>query len=203
MPTPRQIARQKKMFDAALSEFCRLGYHQANVDEIARRAEVGKATLYRHFKNKEGLFLAVYDYVLKDLAETLQREADFTDYRKGLMTTVRLYLRLIENKPDYFYFFKVFSTESQVPESHLRQKMADKFFSSGAWSVDETRRAQRRGQVRKDIDPEKLLYATLGMIHHLIYFWLRNGKEGSLESNAEFVASVLLDGIGISVKKKS
>ncbi len=201
MPTPRQIARQKKMFDAALAEFCKLGYHQANVDEIARKAEVGKATLYRHFKNKEGLFLAVYDHVLKELTETMQREADFTDYRKGFLTTIRLYLRMIEHKPDYFYFFKIFTTEAQVPESHLRQKMADKFFSSGSWGIDEIRRAQRRGLVRKEVDAEKLFYATIGMTHHLIYHWLRNGKEGSLESNAEFIVSIVFD--GIAIKKKA
>lgn len=195
MPTPRQVARLKKMFQAALNEFCRLGYHQANVDEIARQAEVGKATLYRHFKNKEGLFLAVYDHVLNELVETLKAEADFTDYREGSLMTVKIYLRLIEKNPNYFYFFKVFSVDSEVPESHLRQRMADRYFSMASWIIDETRKAQRRGQVRKDIDPEKLLFASIGMIHHLVYLWMRNGREGSLESNADFISALMFDGI--------
>ena len=51
--------------------FLELGYEGASVDEIARRAQVSKATLYNYFGDKRALFAAVVDAECRELAQRL------------------------------------------------------------------------------------------------------------------------------------
>lgn len=56
----KQLTREH-ILDAAERVFARRGYHSTQVMDIVREAEVGQGTFYRHFKNKRGLFDALFD----------------------------------------------------------------------------------------------------------------------------------------------
>jgi AcrR family transcriptional regulator len=49
----------RAILDAATQVFSRFGFAKASVDDIARRAGVGKGTVYLHFESKEALFATV------------------------------------------------------------------------------------------------------------------------------------------------
>jgi len=49
-----------RILSAALSLFSERGLHGTSVPEIARRADVGAGSIYRHFESKEGLVNALY-----------------------------------------------------------------------------------------------------------------------------------------------
>lgn len=55
----RAEARPQELLDAALGVFVECGYAATRLDEVARRAGVAKATLYRYYDNKLELFKAV------------------------------------------------------------------------------------------------------------------------------------------------
>lgn len=48
---------------AAKDVFLEMGFERSSMDEVARRAETSKRTLYAHFESKEKLFLAVIELV--------------------------------------------------------------------------------------------------------------------------------------------
>jgi AcrR family transcriptional regulator len=50
--------RRDVLVDAALTLFCRDGFHATGIDAILAEAGVAKMTLYRHFRSKEELILA-------------------------------------------------------------------------------------------------------------------------------------------------
>jgi TetR/AcrR family transcriptional regulator len=54
---------RQRVFDAAAAEFARCGYAGANVDRIARAAQLNKAMIYYHFKSKA----ALYREILRDM----------------------------------------------------------------------------------------------------------------------------------------
>ncbi|MBG53678.1 MAG: TetR/AcrR family transcriptional regulator [Alphaproteobacteria bacterium] len=54
-------AKRKSIMDAARAEFQDSGFTHAAMAEIARKADVSTATLYKHFGSKEELFSAVVD----------------------------------------------------------------------------------------------------------------------------------------------
>ncbi|MFZ2958878.1 MAG: TetR/AcrR family transcriptional regulator [Candidatus Ozemobacteraceae bacterium] len=195
MTTPRQQERQNRMLESALAEFCRTGFHKANVDEIARIAGVGKGTLYRHYENKEGLFLCVFEMVIARIQAFIHERSDFKNFEKGAREAVRVYLEQIAEKPEIFHFFRIFTVDQQLPYPELRLKLTERYIESTQWVVKEIRIAQSKGVIRKAIDAEKLSFAVLGMIHFLIYDWLKKGAHESLANDADVICDIVFQGI--------
>jgi TetR/AcrR family transcriptional repressor of mexJK operon len=80
---PSQAKRQA-ILDAATAAFLQSGY-AANVDDIAAAAGVGKQTVYRHFGDKEALFLAALAAARAGVAAPQPFAApDTADPAKGL-----------------------------------------------------------------------------------------------------------------------
>ena len=50
--------RQGQILDAATKVFARLGFHKANMDNIAEEADVSKGLLYWYFKSKDAIISA-------------------------------------------------------------------------------------------------------------------------------------------------
>lgn len=55
---------RRRILEAAIPLFARLGYGSASVRELAEAAGVTKPTLYYHFGNKEGLYVAAVESAL-------------------------------------------------------------------------------------------------------------------------------------------
>lgn len=65
-PTQRgQFKKRASILEAAADVFCRQGFAGASLDEIAVEAHVSRQTIYNHYCEKETLFVAVVDDVLK------------------------------------------------------------------------------------------------------------------------------------------
>ena len=74
-----RLRRRRTILRAAQAVFAEKGYAQATLDEIAKRAEFGKGTLYNYFEGgKEDLLFAIFDRIFDHLHDLLQ-EAFATD----------------------------------------------------------------------------------------------------------------------------
>jgi AcrR family transcriptional regulator len=72
--------RAERILDAARELLMAWGYKRVTVDEIARRARIGKGTVYLHWKTKEQLFTALLRSELRTqlgkLAAAIERDPD-------------------------------------------------------------------------------------------------------------------------------
>jgi AcrR family transcriptional regulator len=68
--------RYPEIVNAAVAIFARDGYAATDVQRIADQARVGKGTVYRHFGNKEQLFLAAARHARRRLCEEVDAAAD-------------------------------------------------------------------------------------------------------------------------------
>src|ERR671933_724264 len=68
---PRNVsdrkARAERILDAAAELLLRWGYKRVTVDDVAEHADVGKGTIYLHWKSREALFQAVLQRMTRDL----------------------------------------------------------------------------------------------------------------------------------------
>jgi TetR/AcrR family transcriptional regulator len=55
----KNFEHEQKLFSAALQEFSDGGYDKASINRILEKAGMSKGQFYHHFKNKEGLYLAL------------------------------------------------------------------------------------------------------------------------------------------------
>ena len=82
-PLRADAARNRtRVLDAARTAFAEAGL-DVGVEEIARRAGVGKGTLYRRFPTKEALVRAIFDDILEEVEAMSQRTDDEPDPRKA------------------------------------------------------------------------------------------------------------------------
>jgi AcrR family transcriptional regulator len=64
------------LIDVAAALFNRLGYHAAGVDRVIAEAGIAKTTLYRHFKSKEDLIVAVLRRIDEGYREDMRQAVD-------------------------------------------------------------------------------------------------------------------------------
>jgi TetR/AcrR family transcriptional regulator, mexJK operon transcriptional repressor len=65
--------KRKAILEAAMSVFLKSGYLGASMDEIAAIAQVSKQTVYKQFKNKELLFVAIVTGMTDTAGDTVHK----------------------------------------------------------------------------------------------------------------------------------
>jgi TetR/AcrR family transcriptional regulator of autoinduction and epiphytic fitness len=73
---PVSMEKRKAILKAARAEFSTLGYRDASMDAIAKKAGVSKRTLYNHFAGKERLFRELVTGFVRDLGERVRLDYD-------------------------------------------------------------------------------------------------------------------------------
>ncbi len=68
-------ATRERLVEVARGAFASEGYAESATEEIVRRAGVTRGALYHHFGSKQGLFVAVLEDVLHDLAAQVEAAA--------------------------------------------------------------------------------------------------------------------------------
>jgi AcrR family transcriptional regulator len=161
---PRQpAATRRKILAAAIAEFAAAGLAGARVDEIARRAGVGKRMLYHYFGNKEALWLAV----LEDAYARIRGEERLLAVgrlppRDGMRRLVEFSVRYCQDNPD---FVALLIGENLNRARHLRRsrRIRDMHVSLLAVITDLLERGARAGVFRRGIDPREL-YITIAAL---------------------------------------
>lgn len=59
--TQLRTERKAQILQAASRVFSRMGFHAANVSDVAMEAHVSQGTIYHYFSSKEDLFMAVFE----------------------------------------------------------------------------------------------------------------------------------------------
>jgi AcrR family transcriptional regulator len=166
-PAPRRDAgrpRGAPILDAVLSrtleELVAYGIEGANVDRIARAAEVNKTSVYRRWPTKEALVAAALERVADDLAMALEDRGSLRQDLELLAENVAALL------------------ESPLGRSLARAVMAESVGSELAAlatrKIDRPResidalyeRARARNEWRDDVAPETVLATLVGALLH-------------------------------------
>src|SRR5580693_10338173 len=89
-PRADAVRNRERVLAAAKAVFSK-GGADASLEAVAKRAQVGIGTLYRHFPTREALFEAVYRHEvqqLADLAERLKKDASSIEALRQWMRSV-------------------------------------------------------------------------------------------------------------------
>ncbi|MDP9346015.1 MAG: TetR/AcrR family transcriptional regulator [Actinomycetota bacterium] len=156
-PRADALRNRRRLIDAAVAVFAEHGLDVA-VAEIARRAEVGTATLFRNFPTKDDLIYAVIEARVTELLEVGRRALEVDDpgaaFEQFLIAVAELQIR------DRGFFEAIHSRLIDEPElMQCKAKMSD---------VGEQilARAQAAGAVREDVGPEDLRFLICAAAAH-------------------------------------
>lgn len=151
---PRDIQRTRAdIIEAARIEFADKGLSGARVDEIAARTQTTKPTIYYHFGNKEGLYVAVLEQAyggIREVEQALQLDA---------LPAPEAMTRLVEVSFDYHAAHPDWVRLVSVENIHGARHIAEvhSITQRNALAVETVRRllerGEREGAFRPGVDP--------------------------------------------------
>ena len=141
---------------AATEVFGEQGVH-APLDEIARRAQVGNATMYRHFPTRQELILAVYaDEVSTLCADGAKRLADDSP-GDALFGWLQAFITHVASKR---FLVSALTSEQGEPHPALFDRWHHSMHDTASALLQ---RAQHAGAIRSDVDAWDLLTLANGI----------------------------------------
>lgn len=191
--TPKGEATRIRLLAAAEDVFGELGYDQASVSEITRRAGVAQGTFYLYFQSKKAIFSELVRQVGRDVRHAIQQAVRGIDdrmemERKGFET----FFEYVRAHPS---IYRIVRQAEFVDRSAFR----DYYESFAEGYVQGLKRASKKGQVR-ELDPEVVAWCLMGMGDLLGIRWILLRRDGKVPDKVIKTMMELVSG-GISNSK--
>jgi len=145
---PRSTEADEAILVAAVELFAEVGLEGLTVEEVAARAGVGKATIYRRYQGKVDLVIAAVRHFTEGPVEAPDTGATRGDLRELVDGLVRL----LTTTPLGRVLPILVAARTRVPELDLAY--TEIVAGKRARSAVVIRRAIERGDLRADADPE-------------------------------------------------
>ena len=98
----KRLATRQAIADAATRLFFERGFDQVTVDEIARAADVGRMTVFNHFRRKEDMFFDLDEVGRAELVAAIEQR----DSGVAPLEALRLFAhRVVTEEKPYVSFF--------------------------------------------------------------------------------------------------
>jgi AcrR family transcriptional regulator len=181
---PRDARVDGAVMEAARSLLAEKGFAGTTVEAIATRAGVGKATIYRRWPTREALLLAVTTADLPDIPTP-----DTGDLRHDLrfiFTTLAEQIRLAGPAS---YLGDLIGESTRNPA--MREDFQAMIQQRRSLCADVVAQARKRGEVRRNIDPDLVLDLISGSIFYRKLF----SDEEADATYVEQAIDAVLDGI--------
>jgi AcrR family transcriptional regulator len=154
-PRSDALRNRERLLDAAKAVFS-AGGAEASLEAVARRADVGIGTLYRHFPTREALYEAVYRHEVEQLGELAERLKDETSPAEALRQWLHSTVAFVATKKGMMAALAiVYNADSELTAYSSARLTA---------SIDALlSRATEAGEIRADVNADDLLRALIGM----------------------------------------
>jgi AcrR family transcriptional regulator len=151
-------ARNRELVLEAAKAVFAAGGADASLEAVARRAGVGIGTLYRHFPTREALYEAVYRREVEQLGELAEHLKDEPEPVEALRRWLRANVELVATKKGM--------SAALALAAHKPAELHSFAFGVLTRAVGTLLdRAVAAGELRRDIGPEDLLRALIGMCY--------------------------------------
>ena len=154
LPTERQI----QILEAAATVFAEKGYYQANLASICQRADMSNGALYKYFKNKENLYIYVYNYICETMFSGMYdfdppKEKSVYDIITDMMLDNERYFHA---HPSFMQLYAdIWSTSMNQFTSKVSMQMESKI--DNYW-IKLAKRGLKKGEIDPAFSPEYAAY---------------------------------------------
>ncbi len=156
---PRADAQRnrERILEVAHEAFTEHGA-ETTLDEIARRAEVGSGTLYRHFRTRDDLIEAVYRSEVKKLTGAAERFQTALRPLEALRTWMLLFIDHIARK------WLILAVMNTVPggATRLMEGSRGLIHSTFRGLIEQ---AIASGELSRDTEPDDIVRTLIGVFH--------------------------------------
>jgi AcrR family transcriptional regulator len=203
---PRALAkaeRRRRLKEAATAVFAEKGYEAATTREIAARAQLGAATLFRYAEQKRDLLLMIVNDALIDIDAVAFAQVDRTAPLADAL--------LVLFTPRFEYWSANLSLARETIHETVLARASDETFEARRYTVrrrqllevivDLIRHKQDSGNVRSDEDPELIAELVLGIYLAHVRHWLADPKPNVARGVARLRVLLSLAIVGLAARE--
>ncbi|MGI6678082.1 MAG: TetR/AcrR family transcriptional regulator [Dehalobacterium sp.] len=184
--------KRLRIIQAAVQVIAQKGFHRAKMEEIARKADVGKGTLYEYFPSKEQLFIEMVKLGNKFYHSQLMEHIKYVEGCAEKLRAVA-YLHMI--------FFSEHRDMAQVMMQEymqfgplVREEFA-RFYEQEIRVIQEIiSKGIEEGSLRS-LEARKTAWLFYGAVHTISCKFIYEEDKSDLEKLAEEVTEIFLKGI--------
>lgn len=159
---------KKNLINSAEKLFLKKGFAATSTEEISRLANCSKSQVQYHFTTKQKLWKAVIERRMNDFLDAVQRFFstiihDKESLREGIVN----FFRYLKKNQEIITIIKWTSIEGVPIGLNIRDR-------THQLAVDTLKGYQKDGVFQRDIDPDYIVYAILGLFFH--WFEIRGSQ---------------------------
>jgi AcrR family transcriptional regulator len=180
-------ARAARILDVTAELLLRHGYRRVTVDDIARRADIGKGTVYLHWKSRDELVRAVFDrevlQALEELLWELRRdEAAWMPHRLA-----HSWFLAIMRRP---LLRGLFLADAELLGKLIRPASDPRERRHVLVSIDYFELLAEHGLLRDDLDAEAVAYAFMALLEGFVRAEAAAGRQpgSGVQERAELLS---------------
>lgn len=144
----------REIMIASKKLFWKFGFKRVTIEEVCREANVSKMTFYKHFKNKKDLITHLINFIMD---KAMMKYDDIMDsdipFKEKVIKTLDLKMEQTQDMSNEFFDDFVRHADSEMI-ALLQQKRNESMSSI----LNDYAEAQKKGDIRKDLKPEFILY---------------------------------------------
>jgi len=199
----RKINTFNKIIRASYKTFSKKGLFRATLDEIAKEADVGKGTIYYHFKNKLDLVAYLTKKSIDDLLGYCKREiAGIEDPHEVIEKLVNAHFTFFEKKRALFnVLFFIRGALHKDFENRYTQKMQSNYKKYISFLADVLDDGIKKG-VFRPLNSANQAYVFHGIIIGFISQWIINERKGAFADKTGVISATFLRGIIAAEQKE-
>ena len=187
---PFTSKKYHSIIDASRDLFMRYGIKRVTVEEICETAGASKMTFYKHFKNKHDLVLFILNNILEEglkrYKRIMNRDVPYSEKAKEI---IRLKLEATEDISKEM--LKDFYDRSIPEVAELIQNTTQENLKL---LLDDMTAAQKKGEIRQNIDPRFIIY-MLGQMQKMAADETLLSMYGSTQAIASEIINFFFYGI--------
>lgn len=147
--------KSKRILEEAQREFSEKGFYDASIDQIAAKAGVGKGTVYRHFIDKDTLFIAVMHFAFNNFTKILRKNIKKSDFKDMIRMLFKNYIDLAYDNIGLFSL--IFHQVSKILSAQEKKEHFAIYFNDEIHFLDEIINiGTQQGYIDRDFDKENL-----------------------------------------------
>jgi len=180
--------RKQQLLESAARCFAQHGYRGTTTAMIAAEAGISEPIIYRHFRNKHDLFVALIDEVGERVFKNWEQA---TRAARTPLEKLRsmMYANPATSDPWTASVYQLlFHASTEIGEPAIQQAIRDHYERYVHALASIMKEAQNAGQIRSDVPPEWL---TWQIIHAAVGFAMVRPLKIPSHANLEFVQGTI------------
>ena len=197
----RSVNTRRTIVRAAAQLWRERGYNETTVEDICLAAGVGRSTYYLHFESKERLLIELALATARGVAADVDRRAEGGSLESELEAFVDGLVRRMEGTPRSL-------TTAIMRQVSISNVSPARPAEEGEILFDDIltrtlRDAQRRGEVRPDVEPREIGEVLAGMTLDALQRWAGGDAHRTLRQSLELRIDLVLAAVRVPARAGS